>query len=50
MVAPRYVPVEFGELDLRGLRLWDRTFDVVAERTSIEVTGAGLDVVVSATR
>ena len=48
-VAPR-LPVEFGVLDLRGVRLWDRTFDVRAEGTSIEVTGAGLDVVVSATR
>ncbi len=48
-VAPR-LPVEFGVLDLRGVRLWDRTFDVRAEGTSIEVTGAGLQVLVSATR
>ena len=42
--SPR-LPVEFGGLELRGVRLWDRTFDVRAEGESIDVDGADLDVV-----
>lgn len=39
------LPPELGEVELRGVRLWDRTFDVRAERRTADIDGVTLQVI-----
>jgi glycogen debranching enzyme len=39
------LPEAFGEVELRGVRLWDRTFDVRARGRAIDVDGSDLRLV-----
>ena len=47
MTAAASLPAEFGEVHVRGARLWDGTFDVRAERDTIEIDADGLKTVVA---